>query len=81
MEIQFQGGFSCKQLEILNKSEQNEDQIIETFYPEDVNMMQTFIFTNECGVSLKNIKLRLLKASDFFGRIIVYHLKLIGKTS
>ena len=68
-QIQFQGGFSCKQLDVQSKD------ILKTlsFYPRDVNDWQTFEF--ESPIDVSTLRLILLQPTDFFGRIVVYHIK------
>ena len=68
--IQFQGGFAGQNchVEFNNK----DDVITESFYPEDINLVQNFNFKNP--VLSNNIKLVFDKSTDFFGRIVVYSL-------
>lgn len=50
-----------------------------TFYPDDVNDMQTFELNMDGSSTLENVrKLEMIfdKSSDFFGRIIIYHLEM-----
>ena len=67
--IQFQGGFSCKQIDV--QSKELTDTI--SFYPDDVNEMQ--IFTLPEPVGFNTLRLVCLQPTDFFGRIVVYHVK------
>lgn len=53
------------------------------FYPDDINDKQTFVFdaadsiTNTTESStVRKISITFEKSSDFFGRIIIYHLEL-----
>jgi hypothetical protein len=50
---------------------------IDTFYPEDINPTQTFNF--EPTVPLKRVKIIFEESTDFYGRITVYKLDIIGK--
>ncbi|XP_065664551.1 nuclear receptor 2C2-associated protein-like [Hydra vulgaris] len=69
--IQFQGGFSCQQFNIYCSSK--------TFsvYPEDVNFVQKFAMDG-CNEATDSVKIVFLNTTDFFGRIIIYDLKLYG---
>lgn len=52
------------------------------FYPDDINDMQHFTLDAESsGKNLENIKKLSIvfeQSSDFFGRIIIYHLELLA---
>merc|ERR1712013_876190 len=67
--IQFQGGFSCKQIDV--QSKELADTI--SFYPDDVNEIQKFTLPEPVGFS--TLRLVCLQPTDFFGRIVVYHVK------
>lgn len=67
--IQFQGGFTCKQIDVQNEKKET----IFSCYPEDVNSTQKFQL--DATTKLKSLKLLLLQPTDFFGRIIIYNLK------
>ncbi|XP_065060144.1 nuclear receptor 2C2-associated protein-like [Rhopilema esculentum] len=77
IQIQFQGGFAGKECEL---EMQSEDGKVTTFnfYPEDINQMQ--IFPVPSTVLTSSFKLNFNTSTDFFGRIIIYQLKLFGKT-
>lgn len=49
---------------------------IDTFYPEDINPTQTFNF--EATPALKRVKIIFEESTDFYGRITVYKLDVIG---
>eukprot|EP00111_Clytia_hemisphaerica_P008902 TCONS_00025993-protein len=74
IEVQFQGGFSSKQIDLLDLA--NDQNILTSLYPEDVNNNQ--IFELEKPVSVTMLKLNLLKPTDMFGRMIVYNLNIYG---
>lgn len=48
------------------------------FYPQDINPIQTFNFTPTKG--LKRVKIIFEESTDFYGRITVYKLDVIGKS-
>jgi hypothetical protein len=69
----FQGGFAGKDCEIWILSTSGEFEKVLNFYPEDSNKMQQF------AVDLNDIsgmKIVFKSSTDFYGRIVVYHLDL-----
>ncbi|KAM5191284.1 nuclear receptor 2C2-associated protein isoform 1-T1 [Mantella aurantiaca] len=75
IHIQFQGGFSSRNC-ILEGSLKNEElETVTEFYPEDINALQKFVFTECC---VEKLRLSFPSSTDFFGRIIVYHLDVLG---
>lgn len=49
------------------------------FYPDDVNDLQTFLLNVDGSSSVENVKkIQIVfdKSSDFFGRVIIYHLEM-----
>lgn len=74
IEIQFQGGFSCKEVEIIDMG--NPDGKPNFLYPEDVNNMQTFMLDEPVNLSI--LRMNLKKPTDTFGRMIIYHLSFFG---
>lgn len=50
------------------------------FYPDDINETQTFPLGEEFNElhDVRKISIVFEKSSDFFGRIIVYHLELLS---
>ncbi|KAM9329960.1 nuclear receptor 2C2-associated protein [Gastrophryne carolinensis] len=76
IHLQFQGGFASKNC-ILEGGLKNEDMAkITEFYPEDINALQIFEFPLQC---VEKLRLSFPSSSDFFGRIIVYHLDVLGR--
>ena len=71
IQLQFQGGFSCKQLELIS-----DNEIKQSFFPEDVNTVQEFKVSEV--LVLDQLKVKLIKPTDFFGRVILYHMKILG---
>ncbi|KAM9095033.1 nuclear receptor 2C2-associated protein [Sarcophilus harrisii] len=76
VQIQFQGGFASRQgrLEGGRKSESLEK--IGDFYPQDNNSLQSFPVAD---VTLDKLKVTFENSTDFFGRIIIYHLRILGE--
>ncbi|XP_039174872.1 nuclear receptor 2C2-associated protein isoform X1 [Crotalus tigris] len=76
IQIQFQGGFASRKC-ILQGGRKAEDlSTLAEFYPEDSNSLQSFPFKAE---PLDKLKITFQNSSDFFGRIIVYRLDLLGQ--
>lgn len=53
------------------------------FYPDDVNDMQSFTLGNSDGnqkslANVKKLSIVFEKSSDFFGRVIIYHLEMLS---
>ncbi|XP_074060297.1 nuclear receptor 2C2-associated protein isoform X2 [Macrotis lagotis] len=65
VQIQFQGG---RRSECLEK--------IGDFYPQDNNSLQSFPVPH---VILDKLKVTFENSTDFFGRIIIYHLRVLGE--
>uniref|UniRef100_A0A8C6PJU3 Nuclear receptor 2C2-associated protein n=1 Tax=Nothobranchius furzeri TaxID=105023 RepID=A0A8C6PJU3_NOTFU len=73
VKLQFQGGFSAKACRIEGCLKEGNFTEISRFYPEDNNSLQ---------ISFILIKILFENSADFFGRIIVYSLDVLGeKTS
>uniref|UniRef100_A0A452GII8 Nuclear receptor 2C2-associated protein n=1 Tax=Gopherus agassizii TaxID=38772 RepID=A0A452GII8_9SAUR len=76
LQIQFQGGFAS-QLCTLEGGRKGEELVkISDFYPEDINALQSFR-TEE--TMLDKLKITFENSTDFFGRIIVYRLSVLGE--
>lgn len=78
--IQFQGGFVGKTcIAVGSKPESPNDYEVEIgkFYPEDINPTQTFNFTPTEG--LKRVKIIFEESTDFYGRITIYKLDIVGR--
>jgi len=78
IQIQFQGGFSCKQVDLKNMEKTNKPEKFSFLYPEDINNMQMFVLEKSIFVSTLHILLN--KPTDMFGRIIIYNLNFFGNT-
>lgn len=75
-KINFQGGFAAKKIKIIcqDSNSENSERI---FNPVDSNKMQVFYFDELEGLSFKVI---LSECTDFYGRVIIYHLELVGES-
>ncbi|XP_011424523.3 nuclear receptor 2C2-associated protein [Magallana gigas] len=76
IQIRFQGGFAGKDCCIQMTDENNANHHIMDFYPEDVNSLQSFKLPKV--TSLKIFKIIFNNSTDFFGRITIYELKVLG---
>lgn len=81
LKVKFQGGFVGSILHLSMFDSSGEEVYKNIFYPDDVNDIQTFplLIGDKSNDTLRNIKkLAILfeKSSDFFGRIIIYHLEM-----
>ena len=77
LHIKFQGGFVGKDCYIEDLSDDQEPKQIFSFYPEDVNSEQVFQLSESCSV--KKVKLVFSTSTDFFGRITIYKMDVIGE--
>ncbi|KAM6040014.1 nuclear receptor 2C2-associated protein isoform 2-T2 [Theristicus caerulescens] len=76
LHIQFQGGFSSR-LCTLEGCRAGEELVkISALYPEDINAMQRFQVEETV---LDKLKITFENSTDFFGRIVVYHLGVLGE--
>jgi hypothetical protein len=78
IHITFQGGFAAKLCQCYGGSNHSEI-LLEVFYPEDSNSKQVFRLIDDKAKMLVNkLRLSFPESTDFFGRIIVYHLDIVG---
>nr|CAD7448538.1 unnamed protein product [Timema bartmani] len=77
--MQFQGGFTGKDCEVVLKTQTDPLGKSEPFYPEDVNSVQSFNLKEP--VLTNNVRLVFNSSTDFFGRIVIYKLELLNHTS
>ncbi|NXH11678.1 NR2CA protein, partial [Bucco capensis] len=77
LQLQFQGGFSSR-LCTLEGCRRGEELVkISELYPEDINAMQISFQVEE--TVLDKLKLTFGNSTDFFGRIVLYHLGVLGE--
>ncbi|XP_046883479.1 nuclear receptor 2C2-associated protein [Hypomesus transpacificus] len=77
LRLQFQGGFSGKTCRMEGSPKDGSFSKICDFYPEDDNSAQSFPI-REASV-VHNLKIVFENSADFFGRIIVYSLDVLGE--
>lgn len=76
LQVQFQGGFSSRHSRLEgSRGRETLSQIVD-FYPEDTNALQTFSIP--C-VEVDRLKLTFENTTDFFGRVVIYHLRVLGE--
>lgn len=75
IQIKFQGGFAGRECFIEGSTDGTFTKIVD-FFPDDVNSLQTFKLDNPQTV--KQLKITFNNSCDFFGRITVYNLDIIG---
>ncbi|NWX06232.1 NR2CA protein, partial [Caloenas nicobarica] len=84
LHIQFQGGFSSRLCTLEGCRTGEEPVKISDLYPEDTNAMQISFAVPRAGFQvgetvLDKLKITFENSTDFFGRIVVYHLGVLGQ--
>ncbi|NXY78923.1 NR2CA protein, partial [Glareola pratincola] len=84
LHIQFQGGFSSRLCTLQGCRAGEELVKISDLYPEDTHAMQISFAPPRAGFQVEETVLDKLKitfenSTDFFGRIVVYHLGVLGE--
>ncbi|XP_030288963.1 nuclear receptor 2C2-associated protein [Sparus aurata] len=77
LKVQFQGGFSAKTCKLEGCPKEGDLAMISHFYPEDNNSLQSFPIQEAPAVD--KVKIMFENSADFFGRIIVYSLDVLGE--
>ncbi|XP_018583902.1 nuclear receptor 2C2-associated protein [Scleropages formosus] len=75
--LQFQGGFSAKTCRLEGCLREGTFVKITDFYPEDNNSSQSFPI--EESPLVDKLKIAFENSTDFFGRIVVYSLDVLGE--
>uniref|UniRef100_A0A4W4HCH2 Nuclear receptor 2C2-associated protein n=1 Tax=Electrophorus electricus TaxID=8005 RepID=A0A4W4HCH2_ELEEL len=78
LRVQFQGGFSGRSCTLEGCSKGGALERILDFYPEDNNSLQSFPISQD-GPVVQKLKIVFENSADFFGRIIVYSLDILGE--
>lgn len=76
VQIQFQGGFSSRRGCLEGSLESEALSKIVDFYPEDNNSIQTFSVP---AAEMDRLKVTFEDTTDFFGRVVIYHLRVLGE--
>ncbi|XP_010869882.2 nuclear receptor 2C2-associated protein [Esox lucius] len=77
LKVQFQGGFSGKTCRLEGCLKDEDMDKIADFYPEDNSSLQSFPI--QAAPTLNCLKIVFENSADFFGRIIVYSLDILGE--
>ncbi|XP_041862068.1 nuclear receptor 2C2-associated protein [Melanotaenia boesemani] len=77
VKVQFQGGFSAKTCRLEGCLKEGDFTVLSHFYPEDNNSLQSFPIQEASAVD--KVKIMFENSADFFGRIIVYSLDVLGE--
>lgn len=77
LRLQFQGGFSGKSCKLEGSAKEEDLKHILDFYPEDSNCLQSFPIQD--APLVQRLKIVFENSADFFGRIIVYTLDILGE--
>ncbi|XP_053145395.1 nuclear receptor 2C2-associated protein [Hemicordylus capensis] len=75
IQIQFQGGFTSQKCTLQGCRKGEELSPVTSFYPEDTNSLQNFLLPE---TTLDKLKITFENSTDFFGRIIIYSLDILG---
>ncbi|KAJ2160951.1 hypothetical protein GGF46_001871 [Coemansia sp. RSA 552] len=79
LKIQFQGGFAGKDTVLIDA---DRKQDICALHPKDDNTFQEFdVPAQEQPIGRRRIKILFGSSTDFYGRIIVYRLDILGGTA
>ncbi|XP_062034270.1 nuclear receptor 2C2-associated protein [Lepus europaeus] len=76
LQIQFQGGFSSRRGRLEGSQGAEALSKIVDFYPEDNNSLQSFLVP---ATEADRLKVTFEEATDFFGRVVIYHLRVLGE--
>eukprot|EP00123_Amoebidium_parasiticum_P006286 comp17275_c0_seq1/m.16377 comp17275_c0_seq1/g.16377 ORF comp17275_c0_seq1/g.16377 comp17275_c0_seq1/m.16377 type:complete len:139 (-) comp17275_c0_seq1:42-458(-) len=76
VRIMFQGGFAGKECQILGSKGDDVWAKIADIYPEDVNSLQIFPVA---ATEVEQLQLLVTKSTDFFGRVVIYVLDVLGE--
>uniref|UniRef100_A0A3Q2R1G1 Nuclear receptor 2C2-associated protein n=1 Tax=Fundulus heteroclitus TaxID=8078 RepID=A0A3Q2R1G1_FUNHE len=77
VKLQFQGGFSAKTCRLEGRLKDGDFLGLSQFYPEDNNCLQSFPIQE--APTVDKVKILFENSADFFGRIIVYSLDILGE--
>ncbi|XP_047387436.1 nuclear receptor 2C2-associated protein isoform X2 [Sciurus carolinensis] len=76
LQIQFQGGFSSRRGRLEGSQGSEALHNIVDFYPEDNNSLQSFPVP---AAEVDRLKVTFEDTTDFFGRVVIYHLRVLGE--
>ncbi|XP_076978182.1 nuclear receptor 2C2-associated protein [Tamandua tetradactyla] len=76
LQIQFQGGFSSRRGRLEASQGTEALHKVVDFYPEDNNSLQIFPVP---AAEVDWLKVTFEDTTDFFGRVVIYHLRVLGE--
>lgn len=75
----FQGGFVGIECDIILMEGQDQT-IVQTIFPEDINDLQTFTLKEPVSISpTSKLEFKFKHSSDFYGRVTVYMINFGGR--
>ncbi|KZT58357.1 galactose-binding like protein [Calocera cornea HHB12733] len=78
VSLTFQGGFVATEVIISTSATSSNSKPVATIYPQDNNFRQTFKIEGDDVRIEGAVRLEFPKSSDFFGRVVLYDLDLLG---
>ncbi|KAI8363428.1 galactose-binding domain-like protein [Mortierella sp. GBAus27b] len=78
IQLMFQGGFVGKTCKLLVRTNEGDMVDMMSFYPEDINPLQSFQVAETQTQATSRAKIVFESSTDFFGRITVYKLDILG---
>lgn len=79
IKIMFQGGFAGKKCSLLTNSDDGWNYEFD-FYPQDSNDEQVFEVATPITINTSNSRIRIVfhESTDFYGRITIYKIDVLG---
>ncbi|KAF9326327.1 Nuclear receptor 2C2-associated protein [Podila minutissima] len=79
IQLMFQGGFVGKTCQVQRWTDEGAFVDMTRFYPDDINPLQKFSIAEADRHITSRIKIIFESSTDFFGRITVYKLDILGQ--
>ncbi|KAG0360381.1 Nuclear receptor 2C2-associated protein [Podila minutissima] len=79
IQLMFQGGFVGKTCQVQRWTDEGAFVDMTRFYPDDINPLQSFPIAEADRHITSRIKIIFESSTDFFGRITVYKLDILGQ--
>ncbi|KAF9216391.1 Nuclear receptor 2C2-associated protein [Podila verticillata] len=79
IQLMFQGGFVGKTCQVQRWTDEGTFVDMTRFYPDDINPLQSFSVAEADRHTSSRIKIIFESSTDFFGRITVYKLDILGQ--
>ncbi|XP_041369062.1 nuclear receptor 2C2-associated protein-like [Gigantopelta aegis] len=78
IHIQFQGGFAGKECWVEGSTSDSNFKKITSIYPEDINSKQIFRMPEDAS-PIECVKIVFNSSTDFYGRVTIYCVDVIGR--